>query len=199
MRRKKEMETTQKMGNESMVTTLHVVARGLQPFMVDAFRGQGETPPEQKLYVGRNGSTLILPGANIIGFLASQSSISCLRQFTDSKSWKVMFAEIIGSVSVSPPEIPFLDGEGKEISFDGFNEKVYLDERMARPSSTARDLIRRPVIALPWELRFDVNVFEAPDGKVKASMISDWIIRGGFRVGIGAFRPLFGRFEAEIA
>ena len=180
-----------------MMKKLHVVLSGLTPFMADAFRGQEEIPPEQKLYYGLDKKTLILPASNIVGFLTSKSSHSCLRVFTSNKDWKTRGPEIVGNVYVDPVSIPFLS-DGKPIKFDGkWNEVVYIDERMARPSNTARVMARRPVITLPWTLEFTLTINETEF--VTASRIKDWFARGGISVGVGAYRPMFGRFEVEFS
>ena len=97
---------------------LSVVLNGLTPFMADAFRGQEEIPPEQKLYYGLDKKTLILPASNIMGFLTSKSSHSCLRVFISNKDWKTRGPEVVGNVYVDPVSIPFMS-DGKPIEFDG--------------------------------------------------------------------------------
>ena len=179
------------------MNSMSVTLNGLTPIMLDAFRGQEELPPEQKLYYGPDKKTLILPASNIVGFLTSKSSHSCLRVFADSKEWKTRSPEMVGNVYISPVHIPFTV-DGLPLLFDGtWNEKVYLDERMARPSSTARVIARRPVIVLPWSLSFEVNMNETEF--VTQTRLKDWFIRGGISVGIGAYRPMFGRFKAEFS
>lgn len=177
--------------------TINVELKGLTPLMMDAFRGQEEIPPEQKLYIAPDKKTVILPASNIVGFLTSKSSHSCLRVFSSNKDWKTRGPEMVGNVAVDPIEIPLLS-EGKPVVFEGkFNEQVYLDERMARPSNTARVIARRPVISLPWELEFSLMVNETEF--VTVSRLKDWFMRGGISVGIGAYRPMFGRFEVTFS
>lgn len=176
---------------------LKVSLSGLTPIMLDAFRGQEELPPEKKLYYAPDGKTLILPASNIVGFLTSRSSHSCLRTFTSNKEWKTRGPEIVGNVGVDPINIPFLN-DAKPITFNGkFNERVYLDERMARPSDTARVIARRPVIDIPWRLDFELLINQTEF--VTIARIKDWFTRGGISVGLGAYRPMFGRFEVEFS
>ena len=176
---------------------LRVHLTGLTPIMLDAFRGQEEIPPEQKMYYAPDKTTLILPDSNILGFLTSKSSHSCLRVFSDSKGWKTRSPEMAGNIYVSPIDIPFL-ADGNPITFSGkFNKQVYLDERMAVPSGTARVMARRPVITLPWSLEFTLTINETKF--VTESRIKDWFVRGGMSVGLGAYRPKFGRFEAKFS
>lgn len=176
--------------------SIDVTLTGVTPIMLDAFRGQEELPPEQKLYFGPDKKTLILPAANIIGFLTSRSSHSCLRVFTDNKDWKTRGPETVGNVYVSPVSIPFIV-RGSPLIFEGdWNEQVYIDERMARPSATARVIARRPVIDLPWSLEFRVDLNTTDF--VTADRLKDWFSRGGVSVGIGAYRPMFGRFTTQF-
>ena len=103
---------------------------------------------------------------------------------------------MVGNVYIDPVNIPFLS-DGNPIVFGKFNEKVYVDERMARPSNTARVIARRPVISMPWFLKFDLTINQTEF--VTESRIKDWFMRGGISVGIGAYRPMFGRFQAEFS
>ena len=102
---------------------------------------------------------------------------------------------MVGNVYIDPVNIPFMNDDSP-IVFSKFNEKVYIDERMARPSATARVIARRPVISMPWLLRFDLTINQTEF--VTESRIKDWFMRGGISVGIGAYRPMFGRFEASF-
>lgn len=179
------------------LSKIHITLNGLTPIMFDAFRGQEELPPEKKLYLSPDGKTVILPASNIVGFLTSKSSHSCLRVFADSKDWKTRSPEIVGNIQVDPVRIPLLNDD-HPIAFDGkWSEKIYLDERMARPSATARVIARRPVVDTPWKMEFDLTV--NPTEYVTVSRIKDWFVRGGISVGIGAYRPMFGRFEVSFS
>jgi len=176
------------------IKSISVILNGLSPLMFDAFRGQEEIPPERKIYLAKDGRSVILPASNIVGFLTTKKTVSCLRAFTNSKDWKIKGPEIIGSVSVDPISIPFTDG-GEPIVFDDWDDKIYLDERMAMPSTTARVIARRPVMELPWELDFTLHICETEF--VTEERMRDWFERGGLMVGLCAYRPLFGRFEVS--
>jgi hypothetical protein len=117
--------------------------------------------------------------------------------FTSNKDWKTRGPEVVGNVNVEPVRIPFLN-DNEPITFDGkWSDKVYIDERMARPSATARVVARRPVIDIPWILEFALTINETEF--VTVARIKDWFTRGGISVGIGAYRPMFGRFEATFS
>lgn len=104
-------------------------------------------------------------------------------------------AELQGNVAVSPVEIVFTDEDG-DIQFDGeWSDRLYIDERMARPSDTARVIARRPVLELPWNLQFELAFNETEF--ISEDLLKDWFDRGGLSVGLGAYRPMFGRFVLE--
>jgi len=170
----------------------NVILNGLTPLMLDRFVGQEEIPVEQKLYRAADGETLILPSTNIMGFLASKSSNSCLRQFASNKDWKIIEPILRSSVAVYPESIPILDN-GEPIVFRDWTDKIRVDERQARPSSTARVIARRPKIELPWSLTFTIAINESE--KINEGMMHDWFDRGGFLVGVGGGTTIgFGRF-----
>jgi len=173
-----------------------VTLTGITPLMFDKFIGQEEIPVEQKLYLAPDKETLCLRASNIMGMLASKSSNSCLRQFVSNKDWKIIEPILRSSVIVTPEYIPIMDN-GEAILFHDWSEKVYVDERMARPSSTARVIARRPMCALPWSMFFNIAINESE--KIKEGMIRDWFERGGFLVGVGAGTTIgYGRFTVEI-
>lgn len=172
---------------------IEVRLSGLSPWMWNAFRGQEVIPPERKLHLGSDGKTLILPAANIMGFLTSTLvGRSCVNTFVPPKERPNIKAEVLASIALMETEIPILS-EGKTLVFTGFNDKVYVDERPAQASKTSRDIVRRPVIRLPWEVRFHLLINETD--YVTEARMHDWFIQGGIVVGLGAFRPFFGKFE----
>jgi len=177
------------------ILTKRLKLNGVTPIMFDAFRGQEETPVEKKFYLARDGETLIFPNSNILGFLNSQKVHSCLRIFWSNKEWQIRSNEIKGCVAITPSEVVFKDGN-KPIKFKDWNDKISIDTRMAFPSKTARVMAIRPVLSLPWSLEFDVSI--NPTEFITEERIIDWFMRGGFQVGFGANRPLFGRFDTEV-
>jgi hypothetical protein len=161
--------------------------------MFDQFKGQESLPPEQKLYLSAGTQNVILPSSNMEGFLASKSPpTSCLRAFVSNKEWNQIHGEIRGNVSILETEIPFT-ADGKPVVFDSWNGQIIKDERMARPSKTARVMATRPVLRLPWELEFTMVILE--NETVKEAKLKDWFVRGGYSVGLCANRPTFGKFE----
>lgn len=103
----------------------------------------------------------------------------------------------MGNVYIDPMEIPLL-ADGKAVEFTGkWDDKIYLDERMCWPNKAVRMMVRRPVVSLPWSLNFTMTINETEF--VTVNRMKDWFVRGGISVGVGAYRPLFGRFEAKFS
>ena len=176
--------------------TIQVELNSLAPLMFNTFRGQEEIPPERKLnLLNEDGITVILPGSNILGFLTSRLvGRSCINTFVDSRQRPERQAEVMASVSISPVEIPILGAGNKPIKFDGsWDGQVYIDERAAQASKTARVMARRPTIRMPWSVQFTMSLAETDF--VTEERMRDWFVNGGLMVGLGAFRPFFGRFS----
>jgi len=172
-----------------------VTLTSLAPLMFNTFRGQEDIPPERKLNLASaDNTTVILPGANILGFLTSKLvGRSCINTFVPAKERPERQAEVMASVAISPVEIPILR-DGQPILFTGaWDGGVYVDERAAQASKTARVLARRPVVAEPWSVAFVLSLAETD--YVTEERLRRWFVEGGLMVGLGAFRPFFGRFE----
>lgn len=176
--------------------TVQVQLSSLSPIMFNAFRGQEEIPPERKLHLSsEDGKTVVLPVSYIMGFLtATIVGRSCLNTFVEAKERGEKKAEVLARVAAGPVEIPLTEN-GKPIMFSGWEGKVYLDEQPAQASKTARVIARRPVVRAPWRADFELFVNEEQGGFVTVERLEDWFRDGGTQVGLGAFRPFYGRFE----
>ena len=53
----------------------------------------------------------------------------------------------------------------------------------------------RPVMNLPWFLNFRITLIK--NGIITAEKIHEWTEVGGVRVGLGTYRPRYGRFFVE--
>lgn len=175
--------------------TVSVELSSLAPLMLNAFRGQEVIPPERKLHYGQDGKTLILPVPNILGFLTSTTvGRCCINTFVPPKERPEKKAEVMASVIVKEFEVPILD-DGKPIVLPPgeWTDKVHIDARGAQASKTSRDIVLRPVIEQPWGVKFTLMLNETE--YVTSARMLDWFERGGIVVGLGAFRPFFGKFE----
>jgi hypothetical protein len=94
--------------------------------------------------------------------------------------------------NIEPFDIPIIDDKGKPIIFTDFNDKVYLHRSVARLAKGIPNPKERPTIALPWELSFTVEYTR--NEYCTLENLRQALAMGG-TLGIGTFRPFFGRYE----
>jgi hypothetical protein len=161
----KEPKTRSEAGTrEKLVRTVHL--SGLTDIMFDRYPGDNDTKlePWQKLYLGgESGRQVMLPSANVISFLSAQNTDSAPKRLLDPRKYKA-FAQACGSfVTIGPRMIPFLrDGEpiifGKFVGEEDAESGIYIDRRVARLEKGIPNPKVRPVLPMPWELRFQLTL-----------------------------------------
>lgn len=196
----KETPTRSEMGTRELIKrTVHI--RGLTDIMFDRYPGDNDTKlePWQKLYLGgQEGRTICLPSANIMSFLSAQNTDSAPKRLLDSRKYK-QFALACGSfVSIGPHMIPFLrDGQpivfGKFVNETDVESGVYIDRRVARLEKGIPNPKVRPVLPLPWELRFNLTMF--PNKQIQEQQLMNVVTEGLLCLGLGTFRGQFGKAE----
>jgi hypothetical protein len=95
------------------------------------------------------------------------------------------------NVFITPDQIPHV-GFTKPDALDYDADKpLYLD---ARPVVIQRNRVVRirPVFAPGWKLDFEAEVL---DDEIQSSLLQDVLAHAGKAVGIGEYRPRFGRFN----
>ena len=200
---KMETKTRSEAGTRELIKrTIHV--QGLTDIMFDRYPGDNDTKlePWQKLYLaGETGRMICLPSANIMSFLSAQNTDSAPKRLLDSRKYKA-FALACGSfVSIGPNMIPFLR-EGKPIIFGKFVNEVdvesgvYIDRRVARLEKGIPNPKVRPVLPLPWELRFTLTMF--PNKQIQEQQLMNIFQEGLLVLGFGTFRGQFGKAEVSL-
>lgn len=102
------------------------------------------------------------------------------------KTYKDLFS---ASVFIDPTEILFGMDVPQELDTDA-DKPLYLDVRPV-VVQRARVVRIRPAFKAGWELAFEINVI---DDELPLEILSDVLSLSGKTVGIGDFRPKFGRF-----
>lgn len=199
----RETKTRSEAGTRDIISrTVHV--RGITEIMFDRYPGDNDTKlePWQKLYLGgENGKTICLPSANIMSFLSAQNTDSAPKRLLDSRKYKA-FAFACGSfVVVTPRMIPFLR-EGKPIVFGKFvgeedaESGVYIDRRVARLEKGIPNPKVRPVLPMPWELRFQLQLL--PNKQIQEQQLMNVFQEGLLCLGLGTFRGQYGKAEIVL-
>lgn len=199
----REPKTRSELGTRELIhRTVHI--RGLTDIMFDRYPGDNDTKlePWQKLYLGgENGRTICLPSANIMSFLSAQNTDSAPKRLLDSRKYK-QFALACGSfVNIGPRMIPFLrEGEpiefGKFVNDEDAESGVYIDRRVARLEKGIPNPKVRPVLPMPWELRFQLTLY--PNKQIQEQQLMNVVSEGLLCLGLGTFRGQFGKAEVTL-
>ena len=174
---------------------IQVRLQGLRPMMFDRYAGDNNTqlPIAEKMYLGSDGQ-LTIPAINIYSLLCAENTKSVCRQFF-GKNGKTIALGISSYTNIEPFDINLL-GEGDQpIIFNGFEPPFSKHKAVARLKNGIPNPKERPMLALPWAMEFTCayqeNKFCSLENLRQAFSM-------GGTLGIGTFRPFFGRYELVV-
>lgn len=184
-------------------TTWTAVLRGIRPIMFDRYPGDNKTqlPVADKVYLDEEGN-LCLPTENLFSFLTARNTTSAPKCLLDSRSYGKVCDAFQSFVEVVPHDnIPFMR-DGKPIAYGGILDGehdvpsgVYVDRRVARAPKGIPNPKVRPVLPLPWELHISVTLYK--NDLVGEATLKEMLSAGGICVGLGTYRPRYGKFVLE--
>lgn len=183
-------------------TVRKIVLTGKTPLMFDRYPGDNETKlePHQKLYFKMGTKEIIVPSLNIMSFLSAHNTNSAPKRLLDSRKYKKVADACLSFIQISPDEIPILR-DGKPIVFGKFKgdsdskSGIYIHRSVARLEKGIPNPKERPTIPLPWEVEFEMTIFE--NTEVQEQQIMNLVERGGMALGLGTFRGVFGKFTVS--
>jgi len=186
--------------NKIEILTRSVTLDGVQDVMFDRYAGDNNTQlePWQKLYFAPDGLTLVLPSLNLLSFLSAHNTNSSPKRLLDKRKFKDAANACLSFITIAPTHIPFLR-EGKPIQFGRFDKDVdpqsgvYVHRSVARLDKGIPNPKIRPVLPLPWALRFTLTLY--PNKEITEQQVMNLIEGGGMALGIGTFRGVFGKFR----
>lgn len=169
---------------------IKVQLSGIRPLMFDRYAGDNNTslPPEEKMYL--NGDLLIIPAINLFSLLCAENTKSVTRQFF-GRQGKTIGLGISSYTNITPFEIPLLDENGP-VKFRGWNNQITVEKHVARVKGGIPNPKTRPVLHLPWRLEFEIEYQE--NAYCTLENLRQAVMWGG-TLGLGTFRPYFGRYE----
>jgi len=97
---------------------------------------------------------------------------------------------VAANVFIDPEKILFGIPEPKELDTDP-DKELYLDMRPV-VIQRARVVRLRPCFKSGWKLEFTINVI---DDELPSGILQDVLVLAGKTVGVGDYRPKFGRFS----
>ncbi len=177
--------------NTNKFVVIQVQLSGARPMMFSRFPGDINTqlPAAEKMYLTAS-RQLIIPAINVYSMLVGENTKSVCRQFF-GRQGKTIGLGISAYTNIEPFEIPLLDDSGP-IVFRGWNEQITERHDVARLKNGIPNPLRRPVLALPWRLEFEVQYQE--NQYCTLENLRQAFTMGG-TLGLGTFRPFFGRFQ----
>lgn len=174
------------------VQSIGVQLSGLRPLMFDRYAGDNSTqlPLAEKMYLGEK-RELLIPAVNIYSLLCAENTKSVCRQFF-GKNGKTIGLGIASYTSISPFDIP-ITMNGKDVVFDGFGKNgITTHKSVARVKGGIPNPKERPLLSGPWQLTFTI---EYQDNKFCTVENLRQALSMAGTLGLGTFRPFFGRFE----
>jgi len=180
------------------INKIDVHIEGIADIMFDKFfdHSKEQRPPDQKLYLS-TGNTTGLPSLNINAFLFNQKGNSCATKF-EGKKRNDYISVGQSHVAISPQFIPFKNDKGKDIVFTDFNDGLFYVATIAPTTKLPgggiikQEAKPRPVLRLPWYLEFQINLVE--NNLINENKLHNWFESGGILIGLGTYRPTYGRF-----
>lgn len=188
----------------SKPTRITIVLQGLtgmRGIMFDRYPGSNRTElaAQEKMYLAADGKTLVLPSTNISSFLTAENTPSATKILFDSRMYKKMARSIATAVTIEEDEITFTR-KGKPIKIGKFDEEgkdplsgIYIHNAVARLPKGIPNPKSRPVLPTPWELTFHLIIL--PSKELNIQDLKRIFEEGGLCVGLGTFRPHFGKFR----
>lgn len=185
--------------------TRKVVIRGITPLMFDRYAGDNQTRLEwhQKIYLRPGTQNLCLPTLNLVSFFTAHNTNSAPKRLRDKRIYKGICNAILSFVNIEASDANqediIITRDGKPIEVGTFTDRVdeksgiYLHRAVARLDKGIPNPKERPVVPLPWEIRFNLTVY--PNKEVKEQEIKNLLAEGGMAIGLGTFRGVFGKFE----
>jgi hypothetical protein len=136
-------------------------------------------------YADENGC-IYQPSSHIEGALV-KAAVNFKVAGKRGKSYKDL---IVANVIVDPERIPHNVMVPEELDADA-DKMLYLDVRPVIVQR-ARVVRIRPCFKTGWELSFEIQVI---DDEIQPDLLQDILTLAGKTVGIGDYRPKFGRFN----
>lgn len=171
------------------ITKYSVVLEGIKPIMFNSYVSKDieNIPPEKKMKY--DGNKIVIESDRIMSFLIDNNPklpSGCIKLFTNMKKYKTLLPKAKAYIGIHPRNIP-LTRDGKELTV---KDAVMREDKVG--GGGVPNLVKRPMIEIPWELKFQIDLVENPE--IPVDLLKDWFDRGGIEVALGAWRPIYGQF-----
>jgi hypothetical protein len=184
------------MANSNTVVT--ATLRGIRPILFDRYGGDNKTKLDNldKGYRNEKGEYLI-PVLNVFSMLSAQNTPSVAKRFYGKQGREVAlgvqsFVNIEAAESDDPMFAPIRDKDGK--IYTDKDKRVQVVAHVARLKDGIPNPKERPMIPSGWVVVFRFELQE--NNILNLATLKKMVEQGGI-LGLGTFRPIFGRFSVE--
>lgn len=188
---------------ETSVTKLTATLRGIRPILFDRYAGDNNTKLKalEKFYTDEKGG-IVLPVLNVFSLLTAQNTDSVAARFYGKQRRDIAlgvnaFCNITphGVESEDMIDAPITDSKGRQFNAkDSCVQIVQHVARMKKAGAAIPNPKERPMIPTGWQVKLDFSITE--NNFVTATTLRNMVEQGGI-LGLGTFRPIFGRFAVE--
>jgi hypothetical protein len=193
------------MQTENSNTKITATLRGIRPMLFDRYAGDNNTKLKalDKFYTDQNGG-IVLPVLNVFSLLTAQNTDSVAARFYGKLRRDIAlgvnaFCNITpsGIVSEDIIDAPICDETGKQFNVkDSRIQVVQHVARVKKAGSAIPNPKERPMLPTGWNVKLDFTLTE--NNFVTITTLRNMIEQGGI-LGLGTFRPIFGRFAVDWA
>lgn len=188
---------------QTSITKLTATLRGIRPILFDRYAGDNNTKLKalEKFYADQNGG-VVLPVLNVFSLLTAQNTDSVAARFYGKQRRDIAlgvnaFCNITphGVESEDMIDAPIFDAYGVQFNVkDSRIQVVQHVARMKKAGAAIPNPKERPMIPTGWNVKLDFTLTE--NNFVTITTLRNMIEQGGI-LGLGTFRPIFGRFAVE--
>ena len=171
---------------------------GIRPIMFDRYGGDNKTKLEDldKMYCDEHG-TCGIPVLNVFSLLSAENTPSVAKRFYGKQGRDVAqgiksFCNIEAVGGDDPLFSPIVDEDGKP--YKSTDPRIKILNHVARLAKGIPNPKTRPMIPTGWSVSFRFEL--QPNELLNEATLRKMITQGGI-LGLGTFRPIFGRYTAE--
>ena len=169
---------------------------GIRPIMFDRYGGDNKTKLDDldKMYVDEHG-TCGIPVLNVFSLLSAENTPSVAKRFYGKQGREVAqgvksFCNIEAIGGEDPMHAPIMDEEG--IAYTATDTRIRIMNHVARLPKGIPNPKSRPMIPNGWSVTFRFEL--QPNQLLNEPTLKAMVQQGGI-LGLGTFRPIFGRYR----
>lgn len=180
---------------ENRTTKITATLRGIRPILFDRYPGDNQTVSKtrDKLYVNARMQCCI-PTLNLYSLLSASNTPSVPKRFygklaANTALGVLAFASIESDDPDDPNNCPIMDESGTIYTID--DPRILEVAHVARLAKGIPNPKLRPMIPTGWSIRLVIELIE--NKFVSLATFKQMVEQGGI-LGLGTFRPIFGRY-----